>query len=75
MLGKRFRLAAKDRRGKDIAFYIAMPDKRTMNITIGQGSDQIDIYVSAPDFLGALYELKNGKPFTGKHAKKEKENG
>ena len=75
MLGKRFRLAAKDRRGKDIAFYIAMPDKRTMNITIGQGSDQIDIYVSAPDFLGALYELKNGKPFTGNHAKKEEDNG
>ena len=75
MLGKRFRLAAKDRRGKDIAFYIAMPDKRTMNITIGQGSDQIDIYVSAPDFLGALYELKKGKPFTGKHAKKEEDNG
>jgi len=75
MLGKRFRLAAKDRRGKGIAFYIAMPDKRTMNITIGQGSDQIDIYVSAPDFLGALYELKNGKPFTGKHAKKEEDNG
>lgn len=75
MLGKRFRLAAKDRRGKEIAFYVSLIDKRTMNITVGQGSDQIDIYVSAPDFLGALYELKNGKPFTGKHAAKETDNG
>lgn len=75
MLGKRFRLAAKDRRGKEIAFYVSLIDKRTMNITVGQGSDQIDIYVSAPDLLGALYELKNGKPFTGKHAAKETDNG
>lgn len=71
MLGKRFRLGAKDRRGKEIAFYISMPSKNVMNITIGQGSSQIDTYVSAPDFLSALYELKNGKPFTGKHVRKE----
>lgn len=73
MLGKRFRLRAKDRFGHDPAFYLAMPSKSVINITIGQGTDQIDVYVSAGDFLSALFELKNGKPFVGKHAAKHPE--
>lgn len=73
MLGKRFRLKAKDRYGHDPAVYLAMPTKKVINITIGQGAEQIDVYVSASDFLSALFELKNGKPFVGKHATKHSE--
>ncbi len=71
MLSKRFRLTAKDRRGRDIAFYISMPDNKSVNITIGQGTDQIDIYISGASLLKALYELRYGKPYEPKHAKVE----
>ncbi len=71
MLSKRFRLKAKDRRGRDIAFYISMPDSKTVNITIGQGTDQIDIYISGSSLLKAMFELRYGKPYTPKHAKEE----
>jgi len=73
MLGKRFRVGAKDRHGRDQALYVAMPSSSTINITIGQGTEQIDIYLSSEDLLKALYELKNGKPFTGRHAMKAPE--
>ncbi|MBQ7447801.1 MAG: hypothetical protein IJV59_07595 [Eubacterium sp.] len=73
MLSKRFRVSAKNRLGYDEAVYVAMPSAETINITIGQGTEQIDIYISSKDFLSALYELKNGKPFTGRHAMKTPE--
>lgn len=73
MLIKRFRLStAKDRNGKPMAFYYTQPDKSVIHFTVGQGADQIDIYLSAAELLRAMFEVKTGKPYVrGRHAQKD----
>lgn len=68
MLGKRFRLQAVDRRNRPTPVYMSMEVKGKLHLTVGSGTDQIDLYLRAADLRDALIELATGrKTISGKH--------
>ena len=71
---KRFRLEAKDRRNRKVAFYISMEVKGVFHFTVGSGSDQIDAYINATDLADAVIQLTTGRKFgEARHAAKNSE--